>query len=68
MNNEELEIVISPTGQITVKTKGIKGKACLDVTNAIVALLGRESSRELTAEFYENQVEVRSEVQQKLSR
>ena len=55
---EEIEIEISPSGKVTVRTKGIKGGRCLEVAESFVQLLGREESRELTSEFYEEEVEV----------
>ena len=68
MTQEELEIEIDASGKVTVKTKGIKGASCLEVVEALARLLGREESRELTAEFYEQPLHIQSEVQQKLSR
>lgn len=66
MAREELEIEIDATGKVTVKTHGIKGASCLEVVEALARLLGREESRELTAEFYEQAIIV-SNTQQKLS-
>jgi hypothetical protein len=51
--SEEIEIEIDAAGKVTIRTKGIKGAACLDAVEALVKLLGREESRELTAEFHE---------------
>lgn len=65
---EELEIEISPSGKVTVRTKGIKGPRCLDVADAFVKLLGREESRELTSEFHESDVEIRQHLEQKQRR
>lgn len=50
---EELEIEISPTGQVTVRTVGIKGERCLDAAASIARLVGQEESRTLTSEYYE---------------
>lgn len=66
MSGEELEIEIDAAGKVTVKTHGIKGASCLEVVEALARLLGREESRELTPEYYEQAVIV-SETQQKLS-
>lgn len=57
MAREEIEIEISPAGKVTVRTKGIKGKKCLDVAQAIVQLIGRLEEQQLTSEFYEINVE-----------
>lgn len=68
MGDEELEIEIDATGKVTVRTKGIKGEACIDVVEALARLIGREESRALTPEFYEQAVVVASsKAQQKLA-
>jgi hypothetical protein len=67
MAQEELEIEIDPAGKITVRTKGIKGEACLDYADLFVHLLGREESRQLTHEYYE-EAEVKTHLSQKLKR
>jgi hypothetical protein len=67
MAQEELEIEIDPTGKVTVRTKGIKGEACLDYTDLLAQLLGREESRQLTHEYYE-EAEVKTHLNQKLKR
>ncbi len=53
MGQEEGEIEIDPSGNVTVRTKGIKGEACLDSVDPFVEWLGREESRELTHEHRE---------------
>ena len=55
MAEQELEISISPEGKVTVRTKGLKGEACLKYANLLVEILGQEESREKTAEFYETE-------------
>ncbi|MCR4414334.1 MAG: DUF2997 domain-containing protein [Thermoguttaceae bacterium] len=61
MAREEIEIEISPSGKVTVRTIGIKGKRCLDVAEALARIIGREESRELTSEYYETEVHQRSQ-------
>jgi hypothetical protein len=53
MAQEEIEIVISPSGQVTVRTIGIKGPRCLDAAEMLAQIIGREMSRELTSEYHE---------------
>ena len=67
MAQEELEIEISPDGQVTMRTHGIKGAACMDYADLLVRILGQEESREKTAEYYEAEVHVsqRLEVKQR---
>lgn len=68
MAQEELEFEISPEGKVTVRTRGLKGEACLDFAELFVQLLGREESRQLTHEYYEQATEVQRQQQQKLRR
>jgi hypothetical protein len=49
----EVEIEIGPDGKVTVRTHGIKGPACMDYADLFARLIGREESREKTAEYYE---------------
>lgn len=58
MAQEEIEIEISPTGKVTVRTIGIKGKRCLDVAEKIAEIIGRTEETELTAEYYEEEQQV----------
>jgi hypothetical protein len=67
MAQQELEISISPEGKVTVRTKGLKGEACMKYANLLVEILGQEVSREKTEEFYETQQhETHVRVQQRL--
>ncbi len=63
MPNEEIEIEISPTGQVTVRTKGIKGPKCLDIAKLVAEIIGREESRTLTSEYYEAHTQVQSGIE-----
>ena len=53
MPEEELEIEIDPAGKVTMRTKGIKGPACMDWADLLAQIVGREEHREKTAEYYE---------------
>jgi hypothetical protein len=55
MAQEELEIEISASGKVTVRTIGIKGPRCLDVAGFLAQIIGREESRDLTREYHESQ-------------
>lgn len=59
MASEELEIEIGVDGQVTVRTKGIKGEACKDYAAAVARIIGRIESVEPTSELYEIPNEVR---------
>jgi hypothetical protein len=68
MAQEEFEIEISRDGKVTVRTKGIKGEACIDAAELFAQLLGQEEARQLTHEYYETEVEAERRLQQKLRR
>ena len=68
MDHEELEIEIDAAGKVTIRTVGIKGTRCLDVAEAVARIVGPETSRQLTDEYYENDVQIQSHVDQKLRR
>jgi len=53
MARAELEIEIDPTGKVTMRTKGIKGPACMQWADLLVQIVGQEESRQKTNEFYE---------------
>lgn len=48
-----IEIVVSPTGETTVKTRGFQGASCRDVSKFVEQALGRAVGERLTAEFYQ---------------
>ena len=54
MRKQEIEISISPTGEVAFTVKGIKGASCIDETKFLEQALGGEIQvREPTAEYYE---------------
>lgn len=55
---EEVEIEISPTGQVVVRTIGIKGSKCIDAAEFIAKIVGREESRVMTSEYHETDLQV----------
>lgn len=59
MNKPEFEIVISKTGKVTVEVKGVKGPRCLEYAEVIKEIVGHEESRQLTADYYAPDIEVR---------
>ena len=62
MASEEIEITISKTGEVVIRTIGIKGPRCLDVAEAVARIIGQEQSRELTQEYYETQQQTHGQV------
>jgi hypothetical protein len=68
MSQEEFEIEISPTGKVTVRTRGVKGERCLDYAELFAQIIGKEESLEKTSEYYETEQEVRGRVDVKQRR
>ncbi len=62
MADEEIEIEISAQGKVTIHTKGFKGPQCLKIAEMFARVLGPEQSRQLTSEYYEQPVEVQTQV------
>lgn len=50
-----IEITVSPTGQITVQTKGFTGSSCQAASRFIEQALGSRVGEQLTAEFHQQQ-------------
>ena len=54
MDLQEIEVYIERDGQVRLHVHGVKGNACLDLTQELEAALGGEiASREMTAEALE---------------
>jgi hypothetical protein len=51
-----IEIIVSPTGQTTVETRGFAGASCQEASRFLEQALGNRTSERLTAEFYQTQV------------
>lgn len=49
----DLEIIITPDGQIKMEVKGMKGPACLSTLKSMADKLGVIKSEELRSEYYE---------------
>jgi len=48
-----IEIVVSPTGQTQVQTRGFIGSECRQASQFIEEALGKRTGERLTAEFHE---------------
>jgi hypothetical protein len=54
MRKQDIEITISPTGEVAFVVKGVKGASCLDETKFLEdALGGGVLDRQKTSEYYE---------------
>ena len=58
-----IEVVVSPTGETTVQTKGYAGGDCLLASKFLEQSLGVVAAERRTAEFYETQA-VRQQTRQ----
>lgn len=54
---QEIEIVISPDGQVKLEVKGIKGPGCVPEAKKLAEALGEIKSQEPTHEYYEKSQE-----------
>jgi hypothetical protein len=54
MRKQDIEITISPSGQVSFTIKGVKGPDCLSETKFLEDALGGDViDRQKTSEFYE---------------
>ncbi len=54
MHKQDIEITISPTGEVTFTVKGVKGSSCLDETKFLEQALGGQVTEQVkTGEYYE---------------
>ena len=51
---KEIVIDISSDGEIRIETKGFKGKACLEESQFLKDILGKETFKRLTPAYYSN--------------
>jgi hypothetical protein len=58
-----IEIVVSPTGQTQVQTRGFVGSECRQASQFIEVALGRRTHEQLTAEFHQQASEQQSNQQ-----
>lgn len=54
MSGKTIEILVSPTGETTVQTKGFTGSSCRDASRFIEQALGQVQSDLPTAEMYQS--------------
>jgi hypothetical protein len=54
VNGRTIEVLVSPTGEVRVQTKGFAGSDCLQASKFLEQSLGVTSADHKTAEFYES--------------
>ena len=52
-----IEIIVSPTGQTQVETKGYAGSGCRQASEFLEQALGQRTTEQLTSEFHQVQTE-----------
>jgi hypothetical protein len=50
-----IQIIVSPTGQTTVQTKGFAGSSCRQATKALETALGIVEADQPTAQMYQSE-------------
>ena len=50
-----IEIIVSPTGETRVETRGFTGSECREASRFVEQALGRKTAETLTAEFHQGQ-------------
>ena len=50
-----IRVIVSPTGETKVETKGFAGGSCRDASRFVEQALGQSVHEQLTAEYYQTQ-------------
>ena len=63
MELEEVEVTIDADGKVHIHVRGVKGPACLELTQALEAALGSQvETRQMTPEALESPVDDQQDV------
>ena len=60
-----IEILVSPTGETTIQTRGFTGSSCRDASRFIEESLGQKTGERFTSEFYQAASAVEQHQQQR---
>ena len=52
MSTPQFDIRIDTKGKVHVKVSGVSGEECVRLTDLITSMIGREDSRQMTAEYH----------------
>jgi hypothetical protein len=52
---KEIIIDVSHDGEVQIETRGFKGKSCLAESEFLKEVLGKETSRQLTPAYYQEE-------------
>ena len=53
--NKTIEIIVSPTGETRLETKGFAGEECKEASKFVEEALGVTAGEQMTAEFHQGQ-------------
>jgi hypothetical protein len=48
-----IEVIISPTGETRIETRGFSGPSCRDASRFIEEALGERTAEQITADFHQ---------------
>jgi hypothetical protein len=57
--NKIIEIIVSPTGETQLETKGFAGAECKEASKFVEEALGATAGEQMTGEFHESTSHVR---------
>ncbi|MEQ8788671.1 MAG: DUF2997 domain-containing protein [Pirellulaceae bacterium] len=60
-----IEIVVSPTGETKIETKGFAGAECREASRFLETALGKQTAEQLTAEFHQVSTQAEQHDQQR---
>lgn len=60
---KEIVIDVSAAGEISIETRGFTGKACLQESQFLKDLLGKEQSNQLTPAYYQGKQKTKKYLQ-----
>jgi len=55
MKNPIIEVIVTPTGETKIETKGFTGSSCKFASAFLEAALGTKTGEQMKAEFHQNQ-------------
>jgi len=60
-----IEVIVSPTGETKIETKGFAGAECQQASRFVEVALGQRKSEQLTAEYHQRSIQQQTEQQRK---
>jgi hypothetical protein len=60
----EIEVTLTPDGQVKLETRGLKGQSCMEEIEVLERQLGKVVRRQKTSEFYQQAAGTRTSVKQ----